>query len=590
MTTIIKESTVVVASDEKVFESLVDKFDNVPASFTDDWSAFTKFLSKNRLKSKCKTDGLVWGLSDQDCADPHVRLLSQAWNKKSATPKEQALLQMMQVLDLPVQQWTVVHATLALGLTQKLVALSKTCSLNTWAGIFQKLFSVVQDIEIAAPDDVLALQLVAVELPLRLAVQLPSLRLFDEFTAVAFDRLFDEQREWLDSDGAIHASLVDRMIGFLACWTRCQMLADDLEIQPDEAAQLNWEWFLRYSMRMCRADGSMMLTSGQYAYSLELFKSAIKTSTDKDDKLIARQLLPGANANKKRTESFTEQGVFSEWAGLGVLQADWDPDSPRIALAVHEDVCDIEVCRAQSLVRIHRLPNVSINGKLLGVEQDAEWEEVFSHFDDDLNYVELELQLQDGVRLQRQLIHPADDDLFLIADSVFATVAERIDYRLDLTLPPSVTAMQETENSEIYLQRQRKNKLTIESVMLPVGVSEWKQRGQPNCFDVLPTGVALQQSIVGSRLYAPLAIQLNSKKSLLPRTWRKLTVAEKLELQTDDVAVAYRIRIGDDQLVIYKSFDEPGNRTFLGQNHSCDFFIGRLKPDGSVKELLSVEA
>ena len=101
--------------------------------------------------------------------------------------------------------------------------------------------------------------------------------------------------------------------------------------------------------------------------------------------------------------------------------------------------------------------------------------------------------------------------------------------------------------------------------------------------------ITLTQSTMGETLYAPVFAQLDPFQSVKPRTWRKLTVADKLEIVGDDVARAWRIRIGDRQWVIYKSFSGIGNRTFLGQNHTCDLLIGRFQKDGNVEDLLILE-
>ncbi len=98
------------------------------------------------------------------------------------------------------------------------------------------------------------------------------------------------------------------------------------------------------------------------------------------------------------------------------------------------------------------------------------------------------------------------------------------------------------------------------------------------------------QSALGKTLYAPLFVDLDPANSVKPRTWRKLTVAETLEIVDDDVARAYRVRVGRQQWVLYKSFQNIASRTFLGQNYKCDLVLGRFEKDGNMQELLSLES
>ena len=74
-----------------------------------------------------------------------------------------------------------------------------------------------------------------------------------------------------------------------------------------------------------------------------------------------------------------------------------------------------------------------------------------------------------------------------------------------------------------------------------------------------------------------------------PRTWRQLTVAADLERQPADVAVGYRVQLGRDQWLIYRSLAEPANRTLLGHNLSTEMLLARFDETGEVEPLIEVE-
>jgi hypothetical protein len=74
-----------------------------------------------------------------------------------------------------------------------------------------------------------------------------------------------------------------------------------------------------------------------------------------------------------------------------------------------------------------------------------------------------------------------------------------------------------------------------------------------------------------------------------PATWRQLTVAENREILPSDVAVGYRVMVGKEQWLIYRSLGKPGNRTVLGHNLVTELLIARFDRQGEVEPLLEIE-
>ena len=101
--------------------------------------------------------------------------------------------------------------------------------------------------------------------------------------------------------------------------------------------------------------------------------------------------------------------------------------------------------------------------------------------------------------------------------------------------------------------------------------------------------LCLKQSQTGRGLFAGLLFDLNPARSIRPRTWRQLTVAESLEIVPRDLAVGLRVNIGLQQWVFYRVVAQSGNRTFLGENFNDDFFAGVFESDGSVRGIMMIE-
>ena len=87
----------------------------------------------------------------------------------------------------------------------------------------------------------------------------------------------------------------------------------------------------------------------------------------------------------------------------------------------------------------------------------------------------------------------------------------------------------------------------------------------------------------------PLFFDLRPRRLTKERTWRRLTVAQQLEIQSADVATGFRIQSGKDQWLVYRSLAPPGNRTLLGQNISSEFYAGRFLRTGEVDEFIEIE-
>lgn len=404
----------------------------------------------------------------------------------------------------------------------------------------------------------------------------------EEARASAVNRWLIGLQEMLDSDGAVQSKYCFWLPTLLATWTRVRLMApQNVFSETPELAEV-WEWFVRYSFRLLRKNGTSLLANPELEFDLDLYEAAASTSSDREDRAIAKQVLPRRPAHQNKSRNLTEVGLYSAWAGVGVMQQDWSPDSPRLAISVRQEIMQVEIAKAITLLSISQLPDVSVNGKNL--YPVGAWEEVATLFDEDLDYIEMEIELEGQVRLQRQLLFLHDANSFVMADAVFAGADQRLDYQNQIRVESGIGNFQETENHEIYLQQKK-----ICGLLLPLALPEWKQSDEANLLAGSEGEITLRQANYGKTLYAPLMLIADPKASLKPRTWRQLTVAEKLNIVQDDVARAFRVRVGDQQWVIYKSFAEPGNRTFLGQNHHCDFFMGRFLEDGNVEELISLE-
>ena len=551
-----------------------------------DWEAWVSHCKKRQkpasLEEVCSgSRPLLWGLPNSIIAENKKTFRRLAdLHAGTATVRVQDADFFQQLPDASRRaEPTLSTLLLANGVAGALPALTAVVSEEAWCHALNTVYQIALDV--VGNSDRLWGQL-GNEILISIAYQFPELELAQDVWETSIEYWATSLQEMLDSDGAVQAAYCDMLPLLLATWTRVHLMSPKTTLDAEMELVQIWEWFLRYNLRLLRGDGTSMLTQTEIPYCLDLYQAALSTSTDKEDRAIARQVLPGGNPKKKKAKCISTEGVFSEWAGLGVLQQDWSPRSPRLAVAVLGESMKIEICRGIELIKLEGFPDVSINGKRL--QPCGAWEEAATHFDEDIDYIELEILLSDQVRVQRQIMLLHDDEVIMIADSIFVDSKERVDYQNQIQLGLGVSCLQETENNEIYLQQKK-----ICALLLPLGLSEWKSQRSDDGFLASEGSIKLCQSVFGKTLYAPLIINVNPKESVKPRTWRRLTVAEKLEIVGHDVARSFRVRMGDRQWILYKSFAAPGNRTFFGQNMNGDFFVGRVEEDGKVEELLSLE-
>ena len=118
---------------------------------------------------------------------------------------------------------------------------------------------------------------------------------------------------------------------------------------------------------------------------------------------------------------------------------------------------------------------------------------------------------------------------------------------------------------------------------------EWRAQSHYGELKGIAEGLELRQSTAGQRLYAPLFVDLDRSRFRRRMTWRQLTVAESLTPLPAEVATGFRVAIGDQQWIIYRSLARRGNRTLLGHNLATESLIARFGKDGEVTSIVEIE-
>jgi hypothetical protein len=435
-----------------------------------------------------------------------------------------------------------------------------------------------EDVEANA---LLLTQLMAGELPLTLAYVFPKVELCQRFRRPAREVVSAGLLASLDGEGIPHARLVKFWRPLLACWTRCVSL--DRQVsgkRVSKDATLQFEWLVRQSLRFARADGTMMLSNDRSTDGRHrgLIRSALEFGGDRVDRELF-DIQRGRVKPEASDFALPLAGERSEWAELAVLRADWTSRSTCLAATFDQGMIKSELMAGSRRLWLgSTLPEVRLDG--VPLDTQGEWEELCWLSDKDVDFIELEIDLTRGWRLQRQMLLARQDQFLLTADVLLGPQPGLLDYRLELPLDPQITLRQQDETSEVQWVADKPL-----AWVLPLALSEWRFDSRDGRFD----GRVLYQTARSTGLYAPLFIDLSSKRQTKPLTWRQLTVAEDLRLLPRDVAVAYRVQVGSRQWIVYRSLGKIGNRTFLGQNVMSEFLVSRFQTNGELDDLIEIE-
>ena len=483
----------------------------------------------------------------------------------------------------------------ALAWCHGLPTLSGQIGADAWWALLDHLLQAVALANRVEPDDhPLSHQCIAGELALTLGYLLPEIRACRKAGRAGRRALSLGLVELTDGEGLLGGKHFDLLRPLIACWTRCGAVGGQLAKGSwNKAAQVQYEWLVRHALRLARHDGSHALSSDSTGDRCDdLFRAAVALGGDQDDRHIQAVALPGtkrADAARIRKAALRKAALpkpayHSAWGAVGVLRSGWSRDDSRLVTVYDGHRCRVEVeCRRNILFSGEWELAVRRDGQLL--ETTSAWEDLCWVSDKDVDYLELEIELSGGVRVQRHMLLAREDQFLFLADAVLGDQPAALEYRGCLPLGKGVALEAAEESWEGFLVG-RNHKAAL---ALPLALPEWRIDPRGAAMGQSDGGLELCQSARGASLFAPCFFDLKPRRMKRPFTWRQLTVAENLQIQPSDVAVGYRVMVGTRQWLIYRSLAPAANRTLLGHNLATELLVARFRPDGEVETLVEIE-
>ncbi len=431
-------------------------------------------------------------------------------------------------------------------------------------------------------------QLILGELPIALGYYFPEFQSCVDLQERGCEFVSRHITELLDGEGLCRAKHLDQLRPLLASWLRCAWMTQDgksKKLRLAKTARRELDWCIRQTYRLTRADRghAFQKPGGPPAGSLSDFMaSAVRWSGDPQDRALHQLRFTDKDIAARKLPE--DPAYHSEWSEIAILQADWEPHSPKLVVAFDRSQVRVELTNAEEIVLSGTwAPHIQADGQALTVA--SEWTVTCWSSDVDVDFIELEAELNDGWVLQRHFLLARQDGFLWAADVVAGGPASELEYALDLPVATGVSFHAEKETREGTLKSKRNLAL-----LCPPGLPEWRQESRWGDLNATQGGVQLRHQQSGKALYAPLFFDLHKRRMRQPATWRQLTVAESLQIVGPDVAVGYRVQVGPEQWICYRSLAAEGNRTVLGQNYSDEFVMSRFLTDGDAESMLEISS
>ena len=565
---------------------------------TKGWEAWVKHVTKRERPLGLgellpgEESPLLWALPD-DLADSDspalIRRICRLASESGSSDGSPEGLVLEWLHDHLAPHASASYAVEALTWAYSLPLLAEKVPAELWYGLLEHLLvSAIDQSEIGLNESPVVNQILAGELPLALGYLLPEITACRKLGPQARRALSAGLVDLLDGEGLPHADHLGLSRCLLACWTRCRAIGNESkEGCWSKPAQTQYEWLVREALRLTRHDGTQVFSKGSSGdWSPELFGAALRLAGDEDDGDIAALVLPGSKKSKLAKISETalpEAAIHSEWAAVAILRSGWRQSAPMLAATYPETSVRIELQSGrESLFSGEWGLEVSCDGHR--AECESEWEEVCWISDDDADYLELEIELADGLRVQRHILLAREDNFLFLADAVLGGRPAELEYRSRLPLGNDISFQAAQESREGVLVGKEQ-----EVPVFPLAQPEWRATEHSGSLSERSRHLELCRSSKGRAMFAPLFIDLCPGRFGHHFTWRQLTVAEQLEIQPQDVAVGYRVTIGKQQWLIYRSLAKSANRTLLGHNLSSEMLVARFGRDGEVQTLVQIE-
>ena len=454
-----------------------------------------------------------------------------------------------------------------------------------------------------SPDELLPWMIWSCEVPLALATQLSHLGGKDRMVTETLDRMAllleassDDPTLWVHHGGRDLRAL-------LASAVRTRWAADNLGARSWYAPQRKAiAQLAKIALSLTHIDGRPLLADQAIDSddrelwpalfelcspnkSLESLMSAVfpNRSIARSSESVRGNGTTKRLAKKPVAARLPELGKYYAKAELATMRRNWKQDSARIAVDYARDPMWLDCVGPGGLRLLSGEWDLVIQKDGEVLETDVGWSDVCWFSDDDVDYLEIESAVEGRCRIQRQMMLVREEGLMFFSDTLLADEKGHwsIDSTWELGSDIEVRSSAKTHEAELLNSVKAGERCGL---LLPLALPEWRRQPSSGKLRGESGKLVLHQEVNGTRLYCPLVLSTRKIAKQPAFTWRHLTVAQDLEIQPSQIAQAFRVQIGKEQMVFYRSLAKTVRRSTMGLHLNSEFYAGRFDSDDAAFE------
>ena len=443
----------------------------------------------------------------------------------------------------------------------------------------------------------------ACEIPLALAKQLSHLGGKDRIVSETLNRIALLLEESSDSPQSFLARGGQDLRALLACIMRCRWSADAVGARkwfPPQRKALSK--LAIAGLALSDADGRQLLIDREDTLLDEEFWVLLNQLAGKNKRLqlATACALPdtvgkaiGEKPSKLRKDvtldvSMPKPSHYWEKNSIATMRRSWRDRGCRVAVDFSTDVIWLDVLGNDGQRIMSGDWDIEIFQNKKPLQTDVSWQEVCWFTDDDVDYLELECEVENVCKIQRQVMLMRDEGVVYFADALIAQNPEHWSVKSTWTVVDDIELHADPKTTEGKLVRTGNADQTA-ALLLPVAMPEWRRSPTHSRMECSGQILSLQSDTTAKNLYNPLVMSLRGIESTPAYTWRQLTIAEELQNQPRHIAEAYRVQVNRDQWVFYRSLTPCARRTVMGLHLNTEFYAGRFsRDDGQFEALVEV--
>ncbi|MBC8116264.1 MAG: hypothetical protein H7062_17895, partial [Candidatus Saccharimonas sp.] len=395
-----------------------------------------------------------------------------------------------------------------------------------------------------------------------------------------------------DSDGTPRAEMIERLPLWLAPLIRASLIAKrfDVKLWTNDQEQTLMSAVER-AIPLCRPDGKSALSNGLSLEPLPVLVAAAELfhlpeiSPEGGYLQSVKRVIAGQPARRVRNDGVvTMPSNQSDWARFALLRSDWSMKADSVAVAHHRQFPQIDVTAAGKPL-LHGDWTLELKLGDTVVELAEEWSCVCWQSDPDADYIELQMRGPGKLRVERIIMLSRKERFLLLADSISGAPSGRIEYCATLPLADDILVRLDRPTREAQLTMKG-----FKARVFPLAVTQDRVHSTPHEFTATGERLTLKQVAQGEGLFAPVLLDWHPNRTRADAQWRSLTVTEDGRVIGPDIAAGHRLKLGDLQLLIFRSLKTTGeSRAVLGHHTHNETVIARVDKKGDIDPILLVE-